>query len=171
MTRRNIRAVRIDGDVGFVILTRGYEAIIDAADAEFVGKWNWASAMRKNKVYAIRTLLKDEGRPGGILLHRAIANPPAGLEGDHINGDSLDNRRENLRLASHTENVRNKKRGRNNTSGYKGVYWDSFTNKWMAAITHNYKFINLGRFDDPEVAHAAYLSAAQSLFGDFARAE
>ena len=87
---------------------------------------------------------------------------------DHINGDRADNRIVNLRLGSPMNNSRNAKMKKNNTSGFKGVRYDS--GRYMARIGVNYERIYLGRFDTPEEAHAAYVSAAQKYFGEFARA-
>lgn len=77
---------------------------------------------------------------------------------------------ENLRESTHSQNHANEKKRSNNTSGHKGVYFRKDTNKWFAAITHQYKFISLGNFSTPEEAHSAYVVAAEKLFGEFARA-
>jgi hypothetical protein len=88
-------------------------------------------------------------------------------EVDHINGSRDDNRWCNLREATRSENNANSRRGRNNTSGYKGV-WRAASGRWTACITVNYRQIHLGRFDAPEEAHAAYCAAADKHFGEFA---
>lgn len=171
MTVSFIRPLRIDGEVAYVQLTRGYEAIIDAADADLVSMWNW-SVMRTgvDLKYAKRNRLVGDGDgPKAILLHRVICNPPLGFGVDHINGNGLDNRRSNLRVASQAQNCRNTRLRARNTSGYKGVFWDKFTSRWMAAIGCNGKFHNLGRFKTREEAAAAYAAAATDLFGKFAR--
>ena len=170
MTVSFLRRPEISGDVAYIELTRGHVAIIDARDAELVGKWNWASLVAKRTVYARRNRLVGDG-PGSacILLHRVIMAAPDGLEVDHRNGNGLDNRRDNLRVATHADNMKNTRMRGNNTSGFKGVYWDNFTGRWMAAIGHQGKFKNLGRFDTAEEAHAAYSAAATELFGEFAR--
>src|SRR5262249_8878082 len=86
---------------------------------------------------------------------------------DHINGDRADNRIINLRPATHTENMRNRCRHRNGSSGFKGVYRER--GKWCARITIRAgRRLYLGRFDTPEEAHAAYFAAAQKHFGEFA---
>ena len=90
---------------------------------------------------------------------------------DHIDGDSLNNRISNLRLASNSQNCQNSKRRSDNKSGYKGVSWDKINNKWVARIRipgGGYK--NLGRFICPMEAHQAYCAEAKALFGVFARA-
>jgi hypothetical protein len=90
---------------------------------------------------------------------------------DHINGDKLDNRIANLRLSTNAENSRNRPATRRNSTGYKGVYLDSYTGRWKAQINVDGKNRNLGRFDTPEEAHAAYREAAEQWHGAFARTE
>jgi hypothetical protein len=87
---------------------------------------------------------------------------------DHKNRNSLDDRIENLRPATQSQNLANGSFRRNNTSGYKGVFWHKDVRKWAAGIKVNYRFIHLGLFDDPAVAHAAYCEAAKHYFGEFA---
>ena len=89
---------------------------------------------------------------------------------DHINGVRTDNRIENLRPATSTENNRNRVIHKNNACGFKGVYLDKRRNNWVASITIGYKAKFLGSFGTPEEAHAAYLKAASLKFGEFARA-
>lgn len=88
---------------------------------------------------------------------------------DHINGDTLDNRRCNLRYATNQQNQANSKLKSNNTSGYKGVTWDPVNKKWVAQIMFNRKNIKLGRFKNKLKAHQAYVSAGTRLFGEYFR--
>ena len=88
---------------------------------------------------------------------------------DHIDGNKLNNKIENLREASINENARNCKKPSHNTSGYKGVCWAKSKNKWQANITVKNKLLFLGRFDDPLEAYKAYCNAAKTYFGEFAR--
>ncbi len=89
---------------------------------------------------------------------------------DHINGDRMDNRWANLRLATNSQNHANSKRYVTNRCGFKGVSWRSDKNKWSARIVRNYRAKNLGYFDSPEQAHEAYVRAAEVVHGEFARA-
>jgi hypothetical protein len=115
-----------------------------------------------------------------MLAHRmawlmATGEDPGDRMVDHINGDCLDNRIENLRLADHSQNGANARRHSRNTSGLKGaskvLKKGKWTGRWQASITVRNKQINLGYFDTVENAHAAYLAAAQKHHGEFARAD
>jgi len=160
-----IRPIRIEGDVAYVTLTHGYEAIIDAADVSLVEGVNWMAIVRHWTVYV-------HGRLNGKRrsLHRVLANPDDGAEVDHVNGDGLDNRRANLRAATRAQNCQNRRRRKDNTSGFKGVRLDRRYNKWRAEISACGSKYDLGCFDTPEAAHAAYVAASEVLHGEFARA-
>jgi hypothetical protein len=88
---------------------------------------------------------------------------------DHVNGIPDDNRFLNLRESTHSQNQHNRRKARNNVSGYKGVYWHRRTKSWVASIMLHRKRIHLGRFDTLDAAHAAYTAAAERLHGEFAR--
>jgi len=90
---------------------------------------------------------------------------------DHCDGDPLNNRWDNLRLASHTNNAANRPRLPRNTSGFKGVSFDRRRGDWMAQITKEGRRYFIGRFATAEEAHAAYVAKARELFGEFARAK
>lgn len=102
-------------------------------------------------------------------LHRAIMNACEGEEVDHINGNRFDNRKSNLRICTHKENTRNNTIPSNNTSGYKGVSWDKFRDKWKAYIIFDKRMIHLGRFESKTEAAKAYNRAAIKHFGEFAK--
>lgn len=87
---------------------------------------------------------------------------------DHRNRDSLDDKIENIRLATLSQNRANIKRNSNNSSGFKGVGWRKDMGKWIARIGVGRKQIRLGYFGTPEEAHAAYVDAARKYFGEFA---
>lgn len=92
---------------------------------------------------------------------------PEGLL-DHKNGVPPDNRWENLRKATSSQNHANRRVGKSNRSGYKGVYWDNARTKWVAKIRHQGKDHHLGGFDCPEKASEAYCAAAVRIHGEFA---
>ena len=87
---------------------------------------------------------------------------------DHINGDKLDNRIENLRAATVGQNQHNRKTNANNTSGYKGVCWNKAQKKWTARITLERKNIHLGYFANVEEAAEVVRKAREELHGSFA---
>jgi hypothetical protein len=101
-------------------------------------------------------------------MHRFIMGDPIGIEVDHKkHGDTLNNRRSNLRLATKSQNGCNRGKQRNNTSGHKGVCWDSAKGKWRAEIKAGGKKFHLGRFRDKAEAAEAYKNAATKLHGEF----
>lgn len=153
---RIIRPITIKRDVAEITLTRGLVAIIDAADVDLVKGRNWFASGVETHPYAAT---RDDGRP--FLLHRFLLNPPSDMMVDHINGNSLDNRRANLRLASAKDNAANTRR-KANRSGFIGVQ-PTKTGKFFAVIS-----LNLGTFDTAEDAARAYDAKAIELFGEFA---
>lgn len=90
------------------------------------------------------------------------------LNYNHINHNTLDNRRTNLRLCTKQQNAFNKLSRANSSSKYKGVYWNSTKNKWQCSIIHNGKIIYLGRFNCEKEAAKIYDVKAKELFGEFA---
>ena len=89
---------------------------------------------------------------------------------DHRDGDRSNNRWDNLRRATGSQNSANRRRHRNNKSGFKGVM-QTESGRWRAGIHKNGRNQHLGIFATPQEAHAAYVAAARELFGEFARAE
>lgn len=152
-------------------LSQGQFAIVDAADYEWLNQWKWYAAWRKSikSFYAARM----EKKTRLVLMHREILGLSKGdkREGDHVESAlTLDNRRSNLRVASHAQNSQNKGLQANNKSGFKGVSWAKRQKKWTAHIGANGKHKNLGYFADPEEAHDAYCAAAKALHGEFTNA-
>ena len=110
---------------------------------------------------------------GRYPLHRLIyiyhnGDIPADIKIDHINSVREDNCIENLRLATSSQNQHNRSKSKNNSSGYKGVYWDKKLKNWRAMIGIDNKKIHLGNFSTPELASEAYNSAADKLHKEFA---
>ena len=107
------------------------------------------------------------------LAHRLVwmfhnGDIPIGLDIDHIDRNPSNNRIENLRLATRSQNMTNRHKQTNNTSGYKGVCWHKCAKKWVAQIAHNKIKNHLGYFDTAELARDAYILASGKLQGDFA---
>src|SRR5690554_1628702 len=152
-------------------LTNGNHALVDEDLYEFLNKWNW---IESSFGYAIRfeTIPNSGSKQKRIWMHRVIVDTPEHLITDHINGNKLDNRKENLRIVTHTENGANRKKKYNSKSKYKGVSLCSNPNrkkKWRARITVNGKLKFLGNFYTEDEAAKAYNDAALKHFGEYAR--
>ena len=128
-----------------------------------------------NRGYCSRRVKRDiAGKQVTMLLHRFIIENMYGTSSiknrqiDHINGNKLDNRIENLRICTQAENNRNRTKSSRNRSGFKGVSWDKLLNKWRAQITYNYETVYIDSFEDKVAAAIAYDNKAKELFGEFA---
>lgn len=168
MATRVLRPIRIEGNIAYVPLTKGYEAIIDAADVEIVAKGSWYAndKQARHLVYAYRNIVAN-GVKTKEAMHRAIFSPAPGEMVDHINGNPLDNRRANLRRATKAQNQTNTRMRSNNKSGIRGVYWRPDTRKWSSQIRYNGRVKTLGSFDTIKAAAAAYRDASMKLHGEF----
>lgn len=167
---REDREIEISGAIARVPLTQGHFAIIDAADVHLVEGWKWTAKAWRRNVYAYRKERIPGGKQRTIQMHRLIAGADEGVDIDHIDSDGLNNRRSNLRSCSHAENLRNVRKHIDNTSGFKGVFWDKSRQKWRAEIMVSGAKVFLGRFPTLHEAHAEYALASANLHGDFARA-
>jgi hypothetical protein len=108
--------------------------------------------------------------PVYIYMHRLLANTPDGMITDHINGDKLDNRRDNLRPCTKSQNAMNTGIRKDNRSGYKGVHHNNpkaNSKLWKSEIKYNGKRIFLGYFDDAHEASKVYQSACAKYHGHF----
>jgi len=148
----------------FVSLGKGKFAIIDDDEVQRVLQYKWHCT---SDGYAASDSERNGRGSTPIYMHRLILDAPAGKRVDHINGDCLDNRKENLRLATHAENLRNRPKSRNNSTGYKGVH--RMRTKWRTQITIDGKKQHLGSFINKEDAARAYDAAARISHGEFAR--
>lgn len=143
-------------------------ALVDTDVFDRVNQWNWsvsARAAKGRKPYAHRAD-HSGGKPRWVKLHIYLLNPPAGMLVDHISGDTMDNRRSNLRLATLKQNSQNSISGASK-SGFRGVHPEN--GRFLAHITTDKRCRRLGLFDAPEDAARAYDSEARVVQGAFAR--
>lgn len=147
---------------------KGRQALVDDADYEWLNGYRWHC---DPKGYAMRS--QKTGRtPSGVesfRMHREIMNAPKDMQVDHINGDTLDNRRGNLRLATPEQNARNAGSRRGSRSKYKGVTWDRTMQMWRSKIREGEGDKYLGDYLTQAEAALAYNKAAKILHGEFAK--
>lgn len=146
-----------------IALTRGMVALVDDGDLTWLSKWKW---------YAYRdprspSLFYARKNTSPSTMHGLILPCPPGFVPDHKNGNGLDNRRENLRLASFSQNAMNK-RITPGVSGFRGVSFSRHRQKWQAKIRAEGKHYHLGYFSSAVAAAEAYDARAVSLHGAFA---
>jgi hypothetical protein len=147
-------------------LTQGKVALVDRANIDAIAEHRWCAWRNWCTFYALTTIHLPDGSRTTLRMHQLLI--PGTEHVDHVNGDGLDNRRANLRAASTAENAHNQRKPRNNTSGFKGVYFDKIKGKWKARIMIDGRQISLGYHFDPETAASAYDSAAREHHGAFA---
>lgn len=155
-------------DTREIALTKGYVAIVDAADFDWLNQWKWHAMKCGRHIYARRTHWTGTHSRHVVYMHRLILDVEPGMVGDHINGDTLDCRRENLRSCTQAENSRNRTVKWDAAAGLKGVHKSS-PNRWSAVIRIGDDTRHLGSFKSPELAARAYDAAAAELHGAFAR--
>lgn len=145
-------------------LTRGVSAKVDEEDFEKFGGMKWYASFCKsiNNFYACRKTKKI------YYLHRVIMGSPEGMVVDHINHDTLDNRRENLRICTQNQNMMNRIGSSSHSkSGIRGVYWHKRAGKWTSQIHINGKAKHLGLFVSVDEAIASFAEANKKYYGDF----
>lgn len=135
-------------------LTRGKVALVDDADYEWLNQWSWYAVKTKYTYYAKRTHTLPSGEQIQLAIHREILGLPFKdeIEGDHKDGNGLNNQRYNLRRVTGHQNKFNKHH-------IKGYHWSTSVHKYQAQIRLNGKAIYLGVFDTEVDARKAYLDA------------
>lgn len=139
-------------------------AMIDDDCLSLVSGVKWYAARGRDTTYAMH---RDAN--GTTYMHRLIAGAAKGFDVDHVNGNGLDNRRGNLRVCTHAQNIANQRISRANTSGFKGVSWDKRRGAWEAHIKFQGKKMFLGYHQVKADAARAYNAKATEIFGEFAK--
>lgn len=152
-----------------ISLTKNLKALVDDDVYEWASLHKWY-AMRGHKTFYAARDKKENSKRKTYLLHRVIIDAPDGMEVDHIDGNGLNNMRENLRLCTKTQNRCNSAMHADNTSGYKGVHvYPRDSSKFIASIQVNKKSFRLGIFNTAEDAARAYDKKAIEIHGEFAK--
>lgn len=156
---------------GMMIRTcAGHLFLIDAEDRPGISRFKWSVSSDGGDKKYVSTRIKGKK----IYLHRLLLEAPHDQKVDHRNGDPLDNRKANLRLATHQQNMfncgkRSAYKGKPTASTFKGVTWDKSCGKYKAQIMKNGINHYLGHFMDERSAAIAYDHAALEMFGEFAQ--
>lgn len=148
-----------------IALTQGKVAIVDDGDfAMLIGAVSrWCAHCNGGRTYYA------VAQQNTIKMHRVVLGAKKGQRVDHVNGNGLDNRKENLRFCTAAQNQYNRQTRVNSASGYKGVMIHNATGLWRARIVFQRLERNLGYFRDPKDAAIRYNEEAVKLFGSFAR--
>lgn len=163
-----------EGGVREIPLTKGMVALVNTERYDELNKISWRAGKNGRTYYARGRITQSDGTIIRVEMHRIILSQMIGRPladheyTDHVNGNGLDNRDENLRLSTFIQNMQNKRPELNKKSKYKGVAWHEKAGKWRAYITCNKKVIFLGFYAIEEQAARAYNKKALELFGEFA---
>jgi hypothetical protein len=152
-----------------IYLDEGIYTIVDPEDYYRLKKFNWYLLIWNKKFYARCNIKIGSTETKTVSMHRMILNAPKGILVDHINGDSLDNRRANLRFATHQQNACNSRKKAGCTSKYRGVSWNKHKKKWRATLQYKGKSVFHKMFDSEIEAARTYDAAAKIHHGIFAR--
>jgi hypothetical protein len=150
-------------------LGQGKWTLLDVKDYYRLRIFKWVVYGNGTNLYAIRLQFTEPNKTSTVYMHREIMNPPAGLVVDHKNCNGLDNRKDNLRFATHAQNTRNRRKKKNGSSQFLGVYFNKEKSTWDSQLKHNEKRIWVGRYKSEIDAARAYDEAARRYHGEFAR--
>lgn len=142
----------------YIPLTQGYQAMVDDEDYPDLIKYKW----QYHQGYAKRGIFT-------IRMSRSIMKAQPGQEVDHINGNKLDNQKENLRIVTRAENVRNVSKRKDTTNIYKGVHFNKHRNRWIARLQVGGTRIQRGYFKTEIEAAREYDKIASEYHGKYAR--
>ena len=144
-------------------LTKGYEAMVDDEDYEMLVGYEWYSSIHYGGkyVYAKHMLPMINGKRMEERMHQLIMDVPQGMHIDHIDGNTLNNQKSNLRIVTNRQNHMN--RHQKKASKYAGVTWAKREQRWIAQAQVNGKHKHIGSFRGEEEAHQAYLNYVMPL--------
>lgn len=149
-------------------LQNGVVALVSDEDYHKISSYKWFYKTNKTGVSYAYTTICSKGKRKNIYMHRMVLGLSGSEIVDHINRNGLDNRRENLRVCTYSQNMCNSKTRKDNKSGYRGVSYCNRNKKWQAHINHLGGQKNLGLFNTPEEAALKYDEWARKLHGIFA---
>lgn len=155
-----------------LLLTDGTRVLVDETDFDWLNQWKWRlhKNERKTHRYAIRSeYIGGKSRYRPVFMHKEILQIGPEKQGDHINGDTLDNRRKNLRAVTPLQNRQNQRLRSDNRSGHPGVSWNIRERVWIARLTVKGRRVLEKRFKKKEDAIAAREAVAKKLHGDYFR--
>lgn len=172
MAHRRRDEAKVIDDYAELPLARDLYVKVSLVDLDYVGDWSWN---KKDNGYAVRAAPGDTKCGRTILrMHREIMSRVIGRNlkpselVDHINHDTLDNRRSNLRICTSVQNAHNYEKYGDRTSRYKGVSWNKGKGKWQAEIKFDSSKVYIGRFEDEDYAAAMRDQWCLDLHGEFA---
>jgi len=146
-------------------LRNGVSTSLDDEDYDRAQAFRWHKTANG---YVAGTVI-EQGARKRVYLHRWLLDAQPGQLVDHLDGNPLNNRRANLRLATRSQNQANRRRNRTSRSRYKGVTWHQGQQRWMARLQVNGRRITIGYYADPLQAAYEYDAFARTYFGEYAR--
>ena len=164
----SVNTYDLSGEYGIGYTSKGESFYFDLEDYDLLKTYSWS----KTKSGYLLAYVKESNKKY-VYMHRLILGltDDSNFDVDHQNHNTSDNKKENLRICTHQENIMNSTLAQNNKSGITGVRFDLNTNKWISNIAYNYKTIYLGSFPDFEDAVKARKEAEEKYFGEYAYKE
>ena len=151
-------------------LTQGKVALVDDEDFEYLSQWKWCAVWCEGtKSFRAYTNIKVDGKYRTFVMHRLVMKTPDNMLCDHINHNTLDNRKSELRNVTHSQNCMNHRPYKRNSTGVTGVTF--MKGRYAARIRKDKKLYFLGYFDTKEKASQVYQKKAEELFGEYKYSE